>query len=272
VRPRLLVVLGVAALGVAESVQGAGSAHVTATLEREHESARPGTAFWVGLRLRMAPGWHTYWKNPGDSGLPTRIAWTLPEGFRAGPIFWPQPERMPAGPVMSYGYAGEVLLLTEVTPPSSMTAGTEATLAARVSWLECREACLPGKADLRLSVSIRAEAPRLSSASSAFAATRRRLPEPGAAWTPRAAAEKDRFTLGFRPPAGARVKDAYFFAEEPEVVEYAAAQPLRARADGYEVGLRRATNGPRLPAGLRGVLVVWPDRGEPRALEIDAHF
>src|SRR5215207_4595064 len=104
------------------------SRNVQATLVPEVESVRAGVPFWVGLHLRMAPEWHTYWKNPGDSGLPTRIRWSLPDRFAADPLLFPAPERIPAGPLMSYGYHGEVLLLSRITPPSGLVAGTTVRL------------------------------------------------------------------------------------------------------------------------------------------------
>jgi len=93
-------------LAAAEPSATAGP-HVTASLAAERAWIQPGKAFSVGLRLQMDPEWHTYWKNPGDSGLPTRIRWTLPAGFEAGPIAWPSPERFATGPLASYGYDGE---------------------------------------------------------------------------------------------------------------------------------------------------------------------
>ena len=72
----------------------------------------PGKPTLVGLKLRMAQEWHTYWKNPGDSGLPTKIQWTLPEGWKAGEIQWPYPQPLPVGPLMNYGYDDEVVLLS----------------------------------------------------------------------------------------------------------------------------------------------------------------
>ena len=98
--------------------------HVEAELVADKSGAQPGKPALVGLKLRMEPHWHTYWKNPGDSGLPTRIQWVLPEGWKAGAIQWPYPNPLPVGPLMNYGYEDEVVLLTELTPPASATAGS----------------------------------------------------------------------------------------------------------------------------------------------------
>src|SRR3989440_1234575 len=97
------------------------TAHVEAELVAERASVQPGKPALVGLKLRMEPQWHTYWKNPGDSGLPTRLQWTLPPGWKAGEIQWPYPKPLPVGPLMNYGYEDEVVLLAELTPPADAT-------------------------------------------------------------------------------------------------------------------------------------------------------
>ena len=120
----------------------------------------------MGLQIQLADGWHTYWKNPGDAGLPVRLKWTLPEGFSAGPIQWPAPARIPAPPLMSYGYGGEVLLPVEITPPAELGA-KQVTLAVKAEWLECRESCLPAKADLDLVLPVQAAEPKPGAAAPA---------------------------------------------------------------------------------------------------------
>src|SRR4051794_31441175 len=91
------------------------SARLTATLVSDTDAVAGGKPFRVALRLRMAPGWHTYWQNPGDAGAPPELTLTLP-GAVAGPVTWPTPQRLPEGPVMTYAYTGEVVLPVQVTP------------------------------------------------------------------------------------------------------------------------------------------------------------
>src|SRR5258706_8446523 len=135
--------------------------HVEARLVVERASAQPGKAITVGLQLRMTPEWHTYWKNPGDSGLPTRIQWVLPEGWKAGAIQWPYPKTLPIGPLMNYGYEDEVVLLSELTPPAG--AGGSAKIIARAEWLVCNDLRIPekGELDLVLPVGPQEPAPNL---------------------------------------------------------------------------------------------------------------
>src|SRR5512133_1940719 len=113
----LLVLVGGMRVVAAEPVR---TEHVEAELVAERTAIAPGTPLTVALRLKLAPGWHTYWQNPGDSGLPTTLAWKLPEGITASDIHWPAPERLPAGPLVNYGYEGEVLHLVDITPNASL--------------------------------------------------------------------------------------------------------------------------------------------------------
>ena len=125
-----------------------GKTLVTASLVSDTAGIVPGKPFEVGVLLEMAPRWHTYWEYPGDAGLPASIAWTLPEGFVAGPIQWPLPDRViEPGEIEVYAYKDKVLLLTAIIPPAEIAEKT-VTLRAKVDWLVCEEICIPGSASL----------------------------------------------------------------------------------------------------------------------------
>jgi thiol:disulfide interchange protein len=124
--------------------------HVTAELIPQKTLIEAGKSFDVILHLHSDPEWHTYWINPGDAGLATTIKWTLPPGFAAGPIQWPTPEKHNMGPLMTYGYAGDVYLLTTITPPNS-NLPEHFDIKAKASWLVCKEECIPGKGEFSLS-------------------------------------------------------------------------------------------------------------------------
>ena len=129
-----------------------GKTLVTASLVSGTAGVVPGKPFEVGVLLEMAPGWHTYWEYPGDAGLPTSITWTLPEGFVAGPIQWPLPHRVvEPGEIEVYAYKDKVLLLTAIVPPAEVIEKT-VTLRAKVDWLVCEEICIPGSANLEISL------------------------------------------------------------------------------------------------------------------------
>lgn len=132
----------------------AQDSHVNASLVSEQETIVPGETFWVALRQEIAPHWHTYYREPGDSGLKTRIKWDLPEGFSTGEIHWPEPKEYVDGPLTTYIYENEVLLMVPIQAPDSLKPGSEITLQADVSWLECKEICLPGKAQVNLKLPV----------------------------------------------------------------------------------------------------------------------
>lgn len=125
---------------------------VRLTLLAERAAAVPGKTLWLGLRFELMPHWHVYWRNPGDSGEAPRVEWQLPDGWQAGDIHWPTPQRIPVGPLVNYGYEDSVTLLVPVAVPPDQPVGAPVAIAADVSWLVCREECIPQ--DARLLVSL----------------------------------------------------------------------------------------------------------------------
>jgi thiol:disulfide interchange protein DsbD len=253
---------------LSSSAVAAGRSHVQASLVAETESIQPGVPLRVAIRLQMEEGWHTYWKNPADSGLPTRMSWRLPAGLSAGPLQWPRPERFATPPLVSYGYDREVLLPVEIAVDRSVKPGSSLELAGRVDWLECREACIPGKAELSLVLPVRPSTPRPSVHAESFAKTRALVPVASPEWTVKAHASGRSVGLSFES-AGARAREAYFFPSEPQVLEYSAPQVLERSGGANLLRLTRDPNGPKELKRLRGVLVAEVG-AKPVALEVDA--
>src|SRR5271155_4709171 len=136
---------------------GSLSAHHTQVkLLLSADTAKPGDTILAGVDLKMEPGWHTYWKNPGDAGMATEIKWQLPPGVTAGEIQWPLPKKLPPAEVTTYGYEDEVMLLVPLTLASNLPAGT-LNLAAKISWLECKEVCIPASAEVEAKINIGSE-------------------------------------------------------------------------------------------------------------------
>jgi thiol:disulfide interchange protein DsbD len=132
-----------------------GTHHTHVSLVADVRGIVPGGSFTVGVLLKMDPGWHTYWKNPGDAGLATQIQWHIPEGFTAGQVRWPLPHKyIDSGDVLSYGYAKEMMLLVPFTAPASIRPGGSITLEAKATWLECEKICVPGESALRLTLPV----------------------------------------------------------------------------------------------------------------------
>ena len=139
--------------------QAVNTGHIEVELAPLTATAQPGTTTYVALREKIAPGWHTYWRNAGDAGLPPAFTWTLPAGWKAGDTVWPLPERLPQAPLMTYGYEGQVLLPVAISVPANAKDGDRASLAAHVDILVCKDVCIPESADLKLALPISAGKP-----------------------------------------------------------------------------------------------------------------
>lgn len=132
--------------------------HLTVSLVRAEAAFVAGGRHWIGLRLQHAPGWHTYWINPGDSGLPTRTRWTLPAGVSVAPLAWPVPARHLAGGLYNFGYDGvQVLPLELRIDPALADVTAPLQIAVNVDWLVCEENCIPGKATLGMEIPLAAQ-------------------------------------------------------------------------------------------------------------------
>ena len=207
--------------------------HVRVSLVTDRNAITPGESFTVGVRYRMEPGWHIYWKNYGETGIPTTIDWVLPDGFEAGPLRWPTPETYKMGSLMNYVYEEEVVLMAEVTAPADLQPGESIPVGATTSWLVCEEICVPGDAELALSLPVR-EASELDPDRAALIQTyREQWPRTSDSWEVRGEVREDVVTLLLTPlreglPA---LQDLYFFSEN-SAIDPGAEQRVDAFDDG----------------------------------------
>ncbi|MEO0949648.1 MAG: protein-disulfide reductase DsbD domain-containing protein, partial [Cyanobacteria bacterium J06641_5] len=192
------------------------------------------------LKFELKEGWHIYWRNPGDSGAKPTIDWTLPPGFAAEAIQWPYPERLPAGPLLNFGYEGEVLLPISVTPPTAL--GTDSvTLRAEADWLVCKIDCIPESGTLELQLPSTATTPKPDPRWIAqFDRARASLPKP-LPGTATANATDSELALQIELPASAAtaVERASFFPDFDGAIVNAAEQILETDRDGLTLRLQR---------------------------------
>ena len=159
---RLLILLAVSlwpVVGQAQPAAGSGpqrTERIEAELVPMSDWAAPGSTAVVAVKQTIQPGWHTYWRNPGDSGGATTLTWTLPQGVRAGDIVWPLPERQRIAGLMNYGYSGEVWLPVTIEVPASARAGSVLPLTVKAAFFVCSaEMCVPEDLTLRLDLPVR---------------------------------------------------------------------------------------------------------------------
>jgi thiol:disulfide interchange protein DsbD len=234
------------------------AAHTQARLLLASEKARPGDTVWAAVNLQMEKDWHTYWRNPGPTGIPTAIAWKLPGGVTAGEIRWPAPEKLPAGEFTTYIYSQEVALLIPLKLAPDLAAGP-LELKAEVSWLECKVQCIQGRQSVHATLTVAAEA-RPSQEAAAISAWQNELPKPGTniaarAWWEGPGKDESR-SLGIEWNSTGVVTDSEFFPDASEEFEV---QPATERipADADKIRLRKVVKklGKDWPVKLSGVLV-----------------
>jgi thiol:disulfide interchange protein/DsbC/DsbD-like thiol-disulfide interchange protein len=247
--------------------------HVEAELIAERAGFTPGAVTTVALRLKMQEHWHTYWKNPGDSGLPTKIAWKLPPGFEAGPIQWPHPQPLPTGPLMNYGYDGEVLLLTDIKAPADLPRGANVAISARADWLVCKDVCIPENAKLALTLPVvSSAAPPNGVWQRQFAATRAAFPQTLSNLRVEAGSDAKLLELKWNASAAQTLSQVRFFPERGDVIQHAAKQDLLRDGDGYRLRIPLAAVLPKDVNTIAGVLVAdaaWDASSLRKAAAID---
>ncbi len=244
--------------------------------ERTGVPAAGGTIA-LGLSQVMQPGWHTYWRNPGESGEPTTLAWTLPQGITASEINWPHPERIPFGELANYGYSNRVLLPVDVTLPAGLVPGTQVTLRVEAAWLACKDICVPENATLELTLPVVEGEPQANPQwRDDFARAREAQPLKDGPFSARFDVRAGNVTLYFEPPAGARIEPEgiLFFPFTRGLIKASAPQVPQAAGDGFAMRLPpgwRLRDPAQLEAtkAIEGVLVVPARDGSPaRAFEL----
>jgi thiol:disulfide interchange protein/DsbC/DsbD-like thiol-disulfide interchange protein len=230
----LVAILAAPSLAPAAPVQ---QTHISLELISQGEAVA-GAPVHVALREKMDPSWHTYWISSGV-GNPTRITWTLPRGWTAGPISWPVPRQLPTGPLMDYGYEDEVVLPVAITAPKSARVGDTGELKAHVQYQVCSDVCIPGEADLAITLTVAGDAPKVDPVgSAAIAEALAKVPPPAdfaVAVTPDGATLK--LSAAGGGLKGADVRKAYFFPYTDAHIDYPAPQAIERGPEGLTLTL-----------------------------------
>jgi len=244
----LLLHLCAPVMAVAQALDDHDPSRVSLLVEQT--TLDPGGTLWAGIDIEMAPGWHTYWKNPGDSGFPLVTRWTLPEGFEAGEVLYPVPHRQEYGPIFNYGFSDRAIMLAPVSIPASIALGEAYSFDLTVEYLVCAEICIPRDASFSFTVPYRGGAPLTETSGEAhFAFARERLPRelPVQASASPVEPGKDGGDIILAVPLFADgvelLADWYFFPERWDVADHGAAQEARIDRDGKRLLLRLPGSG-----------------------------
>jgi thiol:disulfide interchange protein len=237
--------------------------NVKARLVSEVGAIAPGQTFWVALELNIRDGWHTYWRNPGDSGQATTLKWALPAGFTAGDIVWTTPHRFELPPLVNYGYAKHATHLVQVTAPKDLNAGSPVVLSAKASWLVCSDVCIPEDANLQLQLPVGGQAGAIDPKDEALF-TEARSDLPNAAPAPATArVENGQLVITLGKEWGdtlTQIKTLAFFPYDEGGIEYAAPQTLSRAKDGVELAMKVGYEPPKTGV-VRGVLLATEQSG-----------
>ncbi len=269
----LSIVLAAAALALAAPAAAAPlrTDNVEAELLSSRAAIAPGETFTVALRQTIRDGWHTYWRNPGDSGEKTTIAWSLPTGFNAAPNEWPAPSIYRAGPITTYVYEREVFLPMQVTAPADLKPGP-VELTARARWLVCSDVCIPEEGEVSVRIEGAATGRDDPEWGPKLKAVRDGLPKPEGVTASFAKADNG-YVLTVAGPPIVSASDLVFVPYANDRIDHAAEQAVVKRADGATLTLTPSIVGDITKGPLAGVLLFKVNengRTTARAVEIEA--
>lgn len=266
----VIAVLSVANLASAAPVR---KGHASAELISERAAIAPGDSFQVALKLDLDPGgWHVYWRNPGDSGLPPEIKWELPEGVSAGEFVWPAPHAIPVPPLTNYGYQKQLVLPVDFKVSDAVHVGDKLTLHGKADWLICLDTCVPEKADLVLVLSVEASprADAIGGAAIASAISAAPRPLAGSAVSTRTDKGFGLGVVGAEIVAAAKTARSLRFFPFNQEIDYNAGQSARRGSAGVSLSLAASPLAPKGSAPLAGVLVAEQSDGARKAWTINS--
>ena len=256
-----LVALAAMLLGTAGHAQlpQPGKNAIAASLVAESPVVVPGETVTLALMMRPAKGWHGYWKNPGDSGIETQIAWQLPEGLTAGPIQYPVPGQLIIGGLMNYVYEGDYAQLIDLKVPAGVAPGAKLPVRATVDYLACtEEVCVPETANVAVDLEA-GSAPAAPTNRAMFDRFRQALPKPLGSEA-RFERAGNRFRLAIPLPAGLELGEPYFYPLTDGALAYAATQTFSRAGDTLIVETDAPSNASNLDA-VEGVLKLSDGNG-----------
>ena len=248
--------------------------HISVKLIADQDSITPGSSFTLGVIFDPEPGWHIYWKNPGDSGLAPRFAWESSGGIAVAPPQWPYPQRITVGPLVNYGY-DKVAIPFPATLSAPPPHATSTSVMLSLQYLVCKDECLPGEAQLELQIPISKTAAPPGQYERLFAEAQTKVPTQLDRVSIAVEEQQDRIILALIPFESRFFPAAVtFFPEDSRIISNSAPQEVSLDGGALRISLKRDSNRREPIRRVRGVLVSrqgWSESGEPKAISIDTN-
>lgn len=241
----------------------------------EQMTVQPGQTIWIGVRMDLREGWHVYWRNPGDSGMPLMLEWANAEGVEVGEIHWPYPEWIDVSGLTSYGYHGEKLFMMEATIPEHLSAGDEVTFMAEADWLICEKVCIPEYAEIERTLTVTSgDVEYADEWLAIFSETREQLPVKLDYWRASASYEGRTATLTLTTDAFdiPDYNELIYFAKEEGEIENGADQPFKIEGNELTIHLEKSTYKSGDIDRLWGLFYNpegWDEEGRIKAMVVD---
>ncbi len=250
-----LTLLAVPLPAQAQSSGPGDGPHATVKLIADSKTVVPGQKLHVGLIQTIQAKWHTYWVNPGDSGLPTTVDWSLPAGFKASDLSWPVPKRLLFGPLVSYGYEDQVILPATIAVPDTLPSGGEVALTGHANWLVCAEVCVPEEADIKLTLPVGTGTPTPDPINANLLSAAQASVPAGNPFAAKATYDKDTVQLRVATGDAGKLTDVAFFPLDQGIVDNDKAPKTVTGKDGVTVTVKRGQAADKPFGTLNGILV-----------------
>ena len=258
------------------TIIGQNSGNVRATLISSTDVVYPNQSFWIAVEFEMFNDWHIYWRNSGDSGLPTTLEWQLPDGFNVSETFYPYPEILVEGNSATFIYEDKVLLFAKIATPNVIE-DENILIKAKADWLECNQACLPGNADLSITLNVLSSRGNNISTLNQWKDELKMLPVYETDWEISSSIKDSKVIINGMKPDWFEEADyeVFFFPYGDLTYNHSAAQKLELNEAGFELPVELNTFRLKDPSKLNGILVIsdsWRENNSRKSLEINTEI
>ncbi len=225
----------------------------------EVTSIKAGSPFRVAFVIDLERGWHVYWSNPGDSGMPTSVVWKLPYGFTVSELQFPFPKTFNDAGIVSYGFENRAVILATITPPKNLSLNSKVEIEAEVKRLVCKETCLPENSKHKLNLTVKQNPEWNASSRSIITSAQSAIPTVKQGWSVKSSLKSSEIVLLIKPGNLnlADVSSAYFFPLNENLIQHSEPQRMARKSGELELTIKRNTNSSAQAGKIQGVVCLY---------------